>query len=332
MTALPASGYFEDSSRTVGEMKQALEDQRDFISEAPGGNTASELTISSGSVTPTTGIHTIDTEGDASSDDLANIITTNLEDGRLLFIRAENSARTVVVKHNAGGAGQISLVDSADYSLDDTEKWILLKRTGTDWEEIMRGVYPTYTGTLTGNVNQASGGYVTTDQVKAVDSDGLLLEDDGGNGIKVNDGGVVDMSMQSGCSVYLNTTQAITTSTVTKVQLDTEDYDIQNEFDSTTNYRFTAGKAGKYMICGNVGFDSLADGNSGALYIYKNGSVVSQVTYRQGVTGNVRYPIMKTISLAASDYVELHVYHNYGSNRNLLTGVSVTFLTIQKVA
>ena len=119
-------------------MKTALEDQRDFVSEDVGGAAESELTIATGSVTPTLGIHSIDTEADAASDDLTNIVTTNLPDGRLLLIHANNGARDVVVKHNAGGAGQIALQTAADFTLDTTSKWVLLKRTGADWEEIGR--------------------------------------------------------------------------------------------------------------------------------------------------------------------------------------------------
>jgi len=100
----------------------------------------SELTISSGNITPTAGIHSVDTESDASTDDLANILTTNLPDGSLLYIRANNTARTAVVKDAATGAGQIHLADSADLSLDDDLKWLLLQRRGADWYEVFRDV------------------------------------------------------------------------------------------------------------------------------------------------------------------------------------------------
>ena len=73
MSQLPASGYISSDQRTVGEMKQALEDVRDVISELLGGQAETELTISAGSITPTAAIHTVDTEADASSDDLTNI-------------------------------------------------------------------------------------------------------------------------------------------------------------------------------------------------------------------------------------------------------------------
>jgi hypothetical protein len=109
------------------------------LAELPGGKESiPELTISSGTVTATAAVHVIDTEGDAASDDLDNIDTTNMPEGRLLFLFAANAARTVVVKHEAGGAGQISMLDDADFSIDDGDKWILLIRRGTDWKELTR--------------------------------------------------------------------------------------------------------------------------------------------------------------------------------------------------
>lgn len=97
-----------------------------------------EITIASDAATPTQGDHTVDTEGDAASDTLANLAVTNFEEGQELRIRAANAAHKVVVKHSAGGSGQIVLQDAADFSLDDEKKWLLLKRIGTNWIETMR--------------------------------------------------------------------------------------------------------------------------------------------------------------------------------------------------
>jgi hypothetical protein len=138
MSTLPASGYLENDARTEGEMKQALEDIRDVIEELPGGEAESELTISSGSITPTDSIHSVDTEGDAGSDYLDNILQTNTPDGRILFIHPEDDARTIVVRNAQGGTGQILTADGLSVTLDDTGKWMLLKRTSTNWEEIGR--------------------------------------------------------------------------------------------------------------------------------------------------------------------------------------------------
>ena len=79
--------------------------------------TSSELTISSGAVTITKSHHTIDTESDASTDDLdtMTIATSNV----FGTIRAENTARTIVIKD---GTGNILTWDGNDITLDNTDK------------------------------------------------------------------------------------------------------------------------------------------------------------------------------------------------------------------
>jgi hypothetical protein len=80
---------------------------------------ATELTISSGAVTRTQAYHTIDTEGDAGTDDLETI--SGGTEGDLLVIRPASDTRTVVVKHNAGN---IWLIGKADVTLDDLKDHI----------------------------------------------------------------------------------------------------------------------------------------------------------------------------------------------------------------
>ncbi len=92
-----------------------------------------ELTIASGSVTPTSGFHQIDTEGNAATDDLDTIVGTNVPDGALLVIEAASSTRTVVCKD---GTGNLRL--AGDFSLTDTDDKLTLLWTGTQWHELSR--------------------------------------------------------------------------------------------------------------------------------------------------------------------------------------------------
>lgn len=80
-----------------------------------------ELTIADGAITVTQFRHTVDTEGDAGSDDLATI--NGGASASIIVLRAENDGRTVVVKHNTGN---IWLLGGADITLDDVEDGILL--------------------------------------------------------------------------------------------------------------------------------------------------------------------------------------------------------------
>lgn len=136
MTTLPSPGYISHPDRTEGEGKQYFEDLRSVIAELLGGAAESELTIAAGSVTPTGAAHSIDTEGDAASDDLTNIDVTNHPEGRLLLIRGEDAARVVTAKHLAGGSGEISFVAGADVALT-TSAYLFLIRRGTVWHEVL---------------------------------------------------------------------------------------------------------------------------------------------------------------------------------------------------
>ena len=92
---------------------------------------ATELTISSGSVTRTQGLHTVDTEGDAASDDLATI--SGGAAGDILVIYPANDARSVVLKH---GTGNIQTFDGSDITLDTDDYMALLVSDGTNWRVI----------------------------------------------------------------------------------------------------------------------------------------------------------------------------------------------------
>ena len=104
------------------------------------GFESDELTIASGAVAPNRTHHTFDTESDAASDDLDNATTTNMAAESLLILSSANGARTVVIKHEATGAGEFHLTDNADYSLDDAEKIIVfqLHSSDGDWYEVSR--------------------------------------------------------------------------------------------------------------------------------------------------------------------------------------------------
>ena len=170
MSTLPALNYLSNAARTEGEQKVAFEDQLAGIKQIPGsGITETTLTIATGSVTPPSGgpgIFMIDTEAAAAQDDLANIVQTNLPDGALLLIRPANNARVVTLLHNAGGAGQISLRTGGAFTLGDPTHWLLLKRTGTTWVEVLRAPREGSVGVLPKTAN-----YTVTqaDRCKVID-------------------------------------------------------------------------------------------------------------------------------------------------------------------
>jgi hypothetical protein len=87
-----------------------------------------ELTIASGAVAATRSHHTVDTEGDAASDDLDDI--TGLGAGELLLLTAAHTDRSVVLRH-AIGANKIATLGARNITLAEVTDWVLLVGNGT---------------------------------------------------------------------------------------------------------------------------------------------------------------------------------------------------------
>ena len=124
--------------------------------------------------------------------------------------------------------------------------------------------------------------------------------------------------------------QSVSSNTWTKAQLNTEDFDTANAFDSSTNYRFTPTVAGYYQINGSISPDSTSAFGTGVqAAIYKNGTV-----YRVGSSYNISAtlastPIVTTVVYlnGSTDYVELYGYFVGGSGMQFATTNNSTSLS-----
>lgn len=153
---------------------------------------------------------------------------------------------------------------------------------------------------------------------------------------KKDDGVVVEIGaaeggFDSGFSVHLNSNQTITQNTDTKVQFDTESYDLGGEFDPTTNFRFTATNAGKYLFTFTADLSSLADGKNFLLKIYKNGAQVNYVVAHSSGASVIVPNMTVILNLAANDYVEFYVHHNDTVSRILNGAVHRTYVMGQRL-
>lgn len=152
-----SSGQITDSRTYVTMDSSVLADvarEADVIKKGRAAFTDfSELTVSSGAITATQVLHTVDTESDAASDDL-DTITAQVGDGEIIVLFAENASRVVTLKH---GTGNITMVDSSDFALDSAAKSITLIHKDSTWYELARGVGNTGSGVTTlGTVTAAS--------------------------------------------------------------------------------------------------------------------------------------------------------------------------------
>lgn len=96
---------------------------------------ATELTIATGAITPTTQHHTVDTEGDAATDDLTTIHTLT----GWLYVRLANAARVVTLKHGTS-ANQIACPGGTDVEMQANAEYLLHRSTASDPWRIVGGV------------------------------------------------------------------------------------------------------------------------------------------------------------------------------------------------
>ena len=135
-----------------------------------------------------------------------------------------------------------------------------------------------------------------------------------------------------GFAVRLTSDQTVSSDTPTKIQLNSEAYDTDNAFDSTTNYRFTvpSGQAGKYYFYTQVYCSSDAgdDVTETSVFIYKNGT-------SQGFTGTFINDKMSynvsvkslTLDLSVGDYIEFYGKVTISAGTPLFKGQSTRFDT-----
>ncbi len=130
-----------------------------------------------------------------------------------------------------------------------------------------------------------------------------------------------------------NSEQIVQSFTWTKVQLNAKNYDTQNEFDSTTNYRFTAKKSGYYLVIGNIFWESSVDQCYHGIYIRKNGNTVpvTDGSIRSPGSHSFAVKVSDVIYLATNDYLELWCFQNAGSNINIGIGSDLTFMVINRL-
>jgi len=120
-------------------------------------------------------------------------------------------------------------------------------------------------------------------------------------------------------SAYLSASQSIANNTITKVQINTKEFDTASCFD-TTNYRFTPNVAGYYQI--NVGgtFSGTAVTAAVVMYIYKNGSAYKQVYSSYNNQSGTGGAVVSSIVYmnGTTDYVEFYTYQQTGVSQNLI--------------
>ena len=109
---------------------------------------------------------------------------------------------------------------------------------------------------------------------------------------------------------YLSSTQTVVDGTETKIEMDTEDFDTDSDYDNSSNYRFTPQTAGKYYVYATTrGDTSVSSLGLQMTAIYLNGAThaENQVDYRNNdaLLAGINVGVIIDMN-GSSDYVECY--------------------------
>lgn len=93
-------------------------------------------------------------------------------------------------------------------------------------------------------------------------------------------------------------------------------FDTNNNFDSSTNYRYTTPVNGFYQFDATVLANSGTNNNNN-IFLYKNGTQLYQGSTQTVPSGDCGLTISVLIQLAATDYIEIYWQTNFGSGMTL---------------
>ena len=158
----------------------------------------------------------------------------------------------------------------------------------------------------------------------------IVLQSSGGGSVTINEpstasnftqtlpastGTVMVSGNQPAFSASMTSTQTTTSTVVTKIQFSTENFDTNNCYDPTTNYRFTPTVEGYYQI--NLGLYN-SGGTQTNLFIYKNGASIQA---NAEIATNGSFPSCSSVVYmnGSTDYLEGYA-GSYGGAGAFQTG------------
>jgi len=108
-------------------------------------------------------------------------------------------------------------------------------------------------------------------------------------------------------------------STATKIPFNDDSstgfYDTDSKYDATTNYRFTPGVAGKYLVQAALALDSASNASALQCQIRKNGTVRLNSSVTQDYYNNAI--VCGVVVLGTTDYIEVYGHQNSGGALNI---------------
>lgn len=136
-----------------------------------------------------------------------------------------------------------------------------------------------------------------------------------------------------GFRAFRASAQTINNTTATKVQFSSENFDNGSVYDNATNYRFTAPVSGVYSVSASaISAQTFSDGKVGTLSIYKNGAFYAyDVRYASGTQTMCLRITEPAMVLSAGEYLEVFLYHDYGSSRTFCADENAGAFSVVRV-
>ena len=130
----------------------------------------------------------------------------------------------------------------------------------------------------------------------------------------------------------LSGNQSVNSATTTLITFDTEDWDTDNAF-SSNRFTVPTNEGGKYLFQAYIDmYFGNANGERIDVKLRINGSNAKE--FRNVVNGDPGLTqstgLSAILNLSAGDYVEVYVYHTYGSAQNVVAG-NFTYFQGQKL-
>ena len=128
----------------------------------------------------------------------------------------------------------------------------------------------------------------------------------------------------------LSSTQSISANTATKIQFNSETFDTNNNYDNTTNYRFTPTVAGYYQVNAMAQLLSTAS-TVFFIMIYKNGSNYQRLGALYGTASEFGSSGSALVYCNGStDYIEVYAYIS-GTSPSVYGDVAITTFSASMV-
>ena len=156
-----------------------------------------------------------------------------------------------------------------------------------------------------------------TTTINASTSSGLVVTPDNSGNVLLQYNG----QSAPAFSAYLGTNQVMGSAAFTKVQINTETFDTNSNFD-TANYRFTPTVAGYYQI--SCAFNVNATTTRAIVSIYKNGSEFYRGTDLPLAVNSITTSALIYLN-GSTDYVEFYAYCVFGGSLSLASGSNYTW-------